>query len=183
MSADALDALLAEAKAPTAFIPPRPAPDKPAVAKLRYTHEAMVDQIIANPGISQNDLGALFGYSASWVSRILSSDAFQAKLAERSEQLIDPAIRSSVEDRFKGMVLRSMEILAEKLDRPSKEVPDQLVLRSLELSSRALGYGAKKEEAPQQTVNLSVHLENLGEGLVELLKRKKTQAIEASTEP
>ena len=72
-------------------------------------------------------------------------------------------------------VLRSLEILQEKLDRPAAQIPDNLALRSLELSSRALGYGTRLEQAAVQ-VSVENHLEILGDNLVKLLQRKRTEA-------
>lgn len=146
---------------------------KQAIQKMRYTHDAMVDLIIAEPAISQNQLAAHFGYSPSWISQVIASDAFQSKLAERTKSLVDPTVRFSVEERFKGLVLRSLEIIAEKLNKPSHQIPDQLALRSLELASRAAGYGAKETVAVQ--VNVDNHLDELGKNLVTLLRKKKVE--------
>lgn len=148
-----------------------------AIAKMRYTHDAMVDQIIANPTISQNALAALFGYSAGWVSQVIASDAFQTRLAERSAELVDPTIRASVEEQFKGLVYRSLAILRDKLNAPSAAIPDQLALQTLSLTTRALGYGARLEQPPSQ-VNVSVHLESLGDNLTQLLRRKRSEVID-----
>ncbi len=145
------------------------------IAKVGYSHAAMIDAIIANPTISQNDLAMIFGYTAGWVSQVISSDAFQAALLERAANVVDPTLRATVQERFKALVTRSMAILMEKLDRPASSIPDNLAIRSLELGSRALGYGAKEvPQAPQ--VSMHVHLENLGEGLTTLLRKKKAEA-------
>lgn len=186
MAADPLDALLENARnaaglpAPvggTAYRPEYESKEWPSGAKMgvrrcSYTHDAMVDLIVANPIISQNELAAHFGYTPSWVSQVIASDAFQARLAERTQELVDPAIRATVEEKFKGIVTRSLAILAEKLDRPTHQIPDNLVLRSLELGSRALGYGARDTQ-PASQVNMHLHLESLGENLTQLLHRKK----------
>jgi hypothetical protein len=149
------------------------------VMKLSYTHDAMVDLLIANPMISQNDLADRFGYTASWVSQILSSDAFQSRLAERTESLVDPTIRATIEERFKAIVLRSLDILATKLNKHPDQIPDNLALRTFELGSRAAGYGAKVDKAPVQNVTeMHVHLESLGEGLTNLLRRKKAEVLD-----
>jgi hypothetical protein len=153
------------------------------VMKLSYTHDAMVDLLIANPMISQNDLAAKFGYTASWVSQILSSDAFQSRLAERTETLVDPTIRATIDERFKALVLRSLDILATKLNRPAEQIPDNLALRTFELGSRAAGYGAKVEKPPVTNVTeMHVHLESLGEGLTNLLRRKKAEVLDMENE-
>lgn len=156
--------------------PPAAGPSQ-AIRKVNYSHKAMIDLILANPGISQDRVAAHFGYTSSWVSQVMSSDAFQTAFAERSAEIIDPALRLTVEERFKGMVARSMEILMEKLSLPAHQVPDQLALRTFELSTRAAGYGAK-QETPTSQVNVNLHLENLGDNLVKLLRKKRTEVID-----
>jgi hypothetical protein len=138
----------------------------------------MIDAIISNPCISQNQLAAHFGYTPGWVSQIIASDAFQSRLADRTGELVDPTIRATVEDRFKALVLRSLDILREKLDRPTTSIPDNLAIRSLELGTRALGYGARDLAPAGPAVNMHVHLEALGEGLTTLLRRKKTEVFD-----
>jgi hypothetical protein len=176
MSTDILDQLAVDAQvgAPPGghSISPRQ-----AIQKLRYSHEALIDLMIAQPEMSQNDLAARFGYSASWISQVISSDIFQGKLMERVTEIVDPTLTATVEQRLKGQVLRSMELLREKLDRPAAEVPDNLVLRTLEISSRALGYGAKDTQVNVQ-VNVEGHLEQLGGRLTELLNRKKIESTQ-----
>ena len=67
--------------------PPADAP-KPAIQKVNYSHDGMINLILANRGITQNAIAAHYGYSASWVSQVMSSDAFQAKLAERAAEIM-----------------------------------------------------------------------------------------------
>jgi hypothetical protein len=148
------------------------------IVKVGYTHDAMINLIIADPCVTQYELAAKFGYTASWVSQVISSDAFQSRLAERSAELVDPTIRATIEERFKALVLRSLEILRQKLDKPIEMIPDQLALRTLELSARAAGYGARIEQPPSPSGDMHVYLESMGEGLTVLLRRKRSEAIE-----
>lgn len=156
-----------------------------AIAKIGYSHEAMIDLIIANPGISQNMLAQHFGYTPSWISQIISSDTFQTALAKRREQLVDPVLKASLEGDFKALVARSLDILQQKLNRPALEIPDNLALRTLEIASRAAGYGAKDNNPPQVNtpVEVNIHLEQLGGGLVALLQRKKREAEAITLQP
>lgn len=150
---------------------------RPPIQKLNYSHDGMIDMIIANRGISQNDLARAFGYSPSWISTVMQSDAFQDRLRARTAELVDPTIMATVEEQLKGVLARSMEILKSKLDAEPAAIPDNLVLRSVELTSRALGLGVK---APQITINNTVmeaHLENLGSRLEGLLTRKKSEVL------
>lgn len=149
---------------------------KPAIQKVAYSHEAMIDLILANPGISQNAIARHFGYTPSWVCQVMQADAFQMAFAARRAQIVDPALMLTVEQNFKALVARSLDILQQKLNKPADEIPDQLALRAFEISSRVAGYG--HNDQPQLTARqeVHVHLEELGSGLVALLHRKKVEA-------
>lgn len=128
--------------------PGLPSVHRPQIQKVRYTHDSMIDQIIGSPWISQNELAAHYGFTASWVSNIIASDAFQARLAERKNELVDPSIRATIEERFKALVLQSISVLQKKLEGPL--VSDELALGAVNVAAKALGYGAK---APAQINN------------------------------
>lgn len=140
-------------------------PHMPGIKKVRYSHDAMIDLIVENPWISQNEIAAVFGYTAPWVSLIFSSDAFKERLTQRKEELIDPTIRASIEERLRSVVNRSLEVLAEKLSKPAGSVPDNLALRAAEMGAKALGLGGN---APPQSVVPLNHLESLAQRLVQL---------------
>ena len=112
-----------------------------AIARVKYSHDAMIDLIIANPAVSQNQIAAHFGYSVPWVSRIYGSDAFQARLAERKAELIDPSIVESINSRLKGLAVQSLDILAEKL-QATKNM--DAALKVADLTTKALGFGARE---------------------------------------
>ena len=161
------------------FLEDSPAAARQPIAKVNYSHDGMINMILAHRGITQNQLAAHFGYTASWISQVMSSDAFKARLAERAAEIEDPTLRATVEEQIRGLHHRSLVILMEKLKAEPAAVPDNLALRTLEISSRALGYGAK-DQTPQNTVNVHVHLDQLGGRLVDLLRSKKSEALEAS---
>lgn len=185
-----LDNLFAEALAtspvPTggkpSNLPVASAPTMGGLKKISYTHDALIDLMIAHPEYTQNQLAATFGYSASWISNIFASDAFKARAAERRKEIVDPALMAEVESRFEGLVRRSLAILEEKLNAPAAAVSDQLALRTLEIAAKAKGYGAR--ETPVVVNNVTNHLEVLGSNLTNLLRRKRAEAeiIDAETE-
>ena len=132
--------------------------------KMRYSHRDMIDFLIANPGISQNAIAARYGYSASWVSVVMSSDAFQSALAARREEIVDPALLTSTAERFKALTEKSLEILMLKLSKP--QVSDAVALRAVELGAKAMGLGGN---APPPRAEVPVdHLERLAQRLVAL---------------
>ena len=166
-----LEAVLAAARAKSEAV-------KQPIAKVNYSHAAMIDLIITQPGISQNDIARYFGYTPAWISQVISSDACQSALAKRREEIVDPLMRETVETQFKALVARSLDILQQKLNRPALEIPDNLALRTLEIASRAAGYGVKDDTPPPNNTpaEVHIHLEQLGGGLVALLQRKKREA-------
>lgn len=111
-----------------------------AVARVNYTHDAMIDLIIANPAISQNDLAKHFGYSVGWVSRVRNSDAFLARLAERKGDIVDPALTLSVEEKLRSIVDKSAEIIMEKLEKSQSA---DMAFKALDLAGKLAGYGAR----------------------------------------
>lgn len=121
--------------------------------KLRYSHEAMADLLLAQPMISQGQVAAYFGYSQGWVSQVINSDAFQAYLSTRKAEIVDPVLTASVEERMKSLAMRSLDVLHEKL---ALEPKADTALKSLEITTRALGYGAK--ERSEVNVNFVVAL-------------------------
>jgi len=159
--------------------PPKPVGARPP--QIRYTHDAMIDFVIANPFASQNDIAKHFGYTASWISTIFCSDAFQSRLAERREEVVDPVIQASLKAQIEGLVARSIAILQAKLSRPPEQVTDQMALQAFTATSRAAGYGVKETPPPPPvSVPIHVHLEQLGEGLTDLLRRRRA-AVEGES--
>lgn len=137
-----------------------------AVAKLRYSHTDMIDFIISNPGISQGALAARYGYTQSWICNVMASDAWQSAMASRREEIVDPQLKLTVDERFRGVTIRSLERLMEKLDAPV--VSDQVVLRAVELGAKAMGIGGNA--LPTATPPAD-HLAQLANRLIDLQSR------------
>lgn len=111
------------------------------IQKVRYTHEDMIDFILANPGVAQGEIARRYGYTQAWVSRIISSDAFRAMYARRRDEVVDPVVLQEVEERFRALTLRSLDVVMEKLEvNPTLDGG----LKALEIASRAQGYGVAK---------------------------------------
>lgn len=120
------------------------------LARVKYSHEALIDVLIANPRVTQRELALHFGYSEGWLSRIMRSDAFREMVAARKSELLDPIVLQSLTQRFEALAERSAEILMEKLDA-SRDT--ETAMKALEVSSKALGFGVAK--GAQVQVNTS----------------------------
>lgn len=118
-----------------------------AIARVKYTHDAMIDLIIANPGMSQGELAKSFGYTGPWVSRIFNSDAFQARLAVRKADIVDPSLVLSVDEKLRAVASKSLDLV---LDRLNLGVDFDGALNAVKVSSAALGYGARQQNIAVQ---------------------------------
>ncbi|MEI6872179.1 MAG: hypothetical protein WCL08_07845 [Verrucomicrobiota bacterium] len=141
------------------------APTMGNVAKVGYSHKDMIDYIIANPGITQNHLASRYGYSVGWVSTVMASDAWQSAMAARRAEICDPVLVATVEERFRGITLLSLERLKQKLEAPA--VSDNVVLKAVELGAKAMGVGGNAPAAPPG----QDHLAQLANRLIELQSR------------
>ena len=120
---------------------------KNAIVRVKYTHDGMIDLIIANPMISQGQIAAHFGYTQAWVSRIMCSDAFHARLAVRKTELVDPSLVASIEEKLKTLASVSLDIVLDKLIATKNA---ELGLRVIETTTKALGYGARQQNVSVQ---------------------------------
>lgn len=116
--------------------------------KVRYSHDAMIDQIISNPSVSEIELGEMFGYSKQWVSRLMCSDAFQARLALRREEIVDPKLTATLEERIRGVAFASLKVIQDNLEA-NPTIGN--ALKAAELTLKGMNYGARPQAAIHQT--------------------------------
>ena len=147
--------------------------------KLRYSHKALADQIIANPMMSNVELGKVFGFSPHWVGRVKNSDLFVEFMQTRRAELIDPMLTATLDERFGMLARRSLEVLMEKMEQPTAAISDDLVLEAAKLGAKAAGvggFGAKVLVVPQapdadRIERLAARLEALsGKRVVEVVE-------------
>lgn len=117
-----------------------------AIARVRYTHDSMIDMLIANPALSQNEIAEAYGFTTAWVSRVMNSDAFQARLAARKADIVDPALVMSIEEKLRTVASKGLDKLIDHLHFGAKP---EFVLEATNVAVKALGYGAR-----QQNVNV-----------------------------
>ena len=113
-----------------------------AIQRVKYTHDALIDMIIANPAVSQGELAKAFGYTQGWLSRVMNSDAFQARLAARKMEVVDPQLVLSIDEKLRALASKSLDVVLDKLSVTQN--PDT-ALKALEVTSKALGYGARQQ--------------------------------------
>jgi len=163
-----------------AGLPPR-GPAIRGPAQMRYSHEAMVDLIVQNPWIQQNQIATIFGRTPAWISVVMHTDAFQTLLEERRQELIDPEIRATIAERFQALVHRSMQVLQEKLSKPAEQIPDNLVLRAIEMGAKGLAVGGFAPAAPvAPSAPVPNRLEALADRLLALQNQVRGQVVDVT---
>lgn len=116
-----------------------------SIARVKYSHDAMIDLILSNPMLSQGDIAKAFGYTQAWVSRVMNSDAFLARMAERKTELVDPTIAATIDEKLRAVASRSLDVVLEKLSLPTNAVDGRFALDAAMGVSKALGYGAREK--------------------------------------
>jgi hypothetical protein len=116
--------------------------------RLKYSHKALADTILMNPALTGRELAEIFGRSPQWVYIVQNSDAFQQYLSQRQTELVDPAFRATLKEKVAALASRSIDVMAEKLDRSADLVPDSFALRAFELASKAAALGANAAPPP-----------------------------------
>lgn len=125
------------------------------IAKVRYTHDAIIDAILANPAISQGELAKEFGYTQTWISIVVNSDAFKSRLAERKGELTDPKLQATINERLDGLANRALDRLAERLDSPTAQ------LKTMELVSIAKLAIGDKANRPATATQQNLYVVNI----------------------
>ena len=136
---------LAETSSEVIVVPnpaPEPAPPPKRISGMRgITYDAIIDFVLSNPRATRKEIATAFGYkSEQSITILINSDAFQARLHARREDLIDPLILGNVQDRIKGLADKSIAILEQKLEGSAD---GNFALKVLEVTQKSQDYGAK----------------------------------------
>ena len=148
------------------------------VERVNYLHDAIIELILTCPGIHHYEIAQKVGRTAAWISRVIATDRFQARLALRRAEICDPEVRENFQSRVEATSLRYLDVLDEKGDRPAAQIPDGFALGAFTATTKAAGYGAKP--TVQITNNtFEAHLQAHAAQLRALLRRTKAEARKA----
>jgi hypothetical protein len=106
---------------------------------LSYRHEAILDWLILNPDKSQGDCALELGYTEAWLSTVINSDLFQARLRMLQQEKREHGI-FTITEKLAGLA----DLAIQKTTRSVEASADPaFVLSAAEVALRRLGYGAK----------------------------------------
>jgi len=87
--------------------------DRVQLGRLSITHEAIMDWLISNPGRGQMGRCAIhFGFTRAWLSSMVHSDAFQAKLRDKQDVMFTGTV-IPLRDQMNGVAQRAIERLGQ----------------------------------------------------------------------
>lgn len=114
------------------------------IARISYTHEAFINWLLENPERPLRDAAAYFGYSQAWLSTILHSDVFQAKLSERQD-----AVFATVAQDIPAKLRAAADIGLEKLTFALEKTEDsEFILDATDKLLHRMGYAPSASRAP-----------------------------------
>ena len=149
--------------------------------KSSFSYEQLADTLILNPRISGKELSKLFGYTETWISIVMNSDAFRVVMQRRKGDLVDPILRASIEDHYKALAARSCHVLMEKLSAPVQVISDDLALKAAALGAQMFKAAAPVPQAPESSIDkLADRLIALQQGMRGTTLRT-TEVIEGSS--
>ena len=123
------------------------------IKSMSITPEAILDWLLLNPRESQGDCAAFFGVTESWLSVIVNSDCFQARLLER-RMTRDESFRSPSKPKCSRLSTLGLDRIGEKL----KFEPTSKTFCPLPISLLGrLGYGPKQGPAVGGSVNVQTN--------------------------
>jgi hypothetical protein len=128
---------------------------RPEIKKISPLHEALMNHLLVYPKASNRELAKTFNRTQAWISTIIHSHAFQAKLAERQDKLFEQAVITTRE-KLEGVADAAVEKLGEQLETSADP---KFILDVADRTLHRLGYAPSRAPAPQPTtVNQQVNL-------------------------
>ena len=155
------------------------APPKSTIDKLSLRHLAVIDDMIMNPSLTKVELSQRHGWTTQWFYNMSRSPVFLEAIDRRRDFLMDKMVVANLEDKYHNVLARSLDILAEKLQADPSKVNDNLLMKALEVSNKALRIGQKEEVKDEDGGD---HLAKLANRLRELNQPQGvTYEVEAKT--
>jgi hypothetical protein len=84
------------------------------IQKVGIKHEAILNFLVVNPLVPLSQVAREFGVTQPWLSTIIHSDAFQARLRERNEQVFHKSVLP-LADKLLGLAHQAVEKIGDQL--------------------------------------------------------------------
>ena len=114
-----------------------------SIATVNFSHEAVIDWMLSNPYKNLGVCATAFGYTQSWLSTVIHSDAFRAEYQRRRNQL-NEMIANGIQSRMAEVSKKALEHLEEYLGKDTDDLDPRLVLDIADRTLHRQGYAPSK---------------------------------------
>lgn len=128
--------------------------------KLKYSHTALIDALIANPMIDKKELAETFGVSYSWICTATNSDAFLTLLEKRRREIADPILIETLTDRMRALTNGVIDLIEQRVGKGAVKNTELIDIMKVGLMSQGL---LRDNEAPVVNNSFVVALPNKAE--------------------
>lgn len=149
--------------------------------KHLWWYEAIIDEKLANPRITNFELGEKLATSEQYISLIVNSDSFKAHFSAR-RKAVSEAIDASIVNRLQLTADRALEIVSETLEKKRNTIPFAALADFTHKTLATLGYGAQRPSAAvqvnvQQNVMAPVSASELAEARNALRRAEEAKRL------
>lgn len=121
--------------------------------RMGLKHEALLNYMLANPTMKVSEVARACGVSYSWASIVVHSDAFQARLRQRQDEIFNAHVQP-LHEKMVGVAHMAVDKLGEQLEKSTD--PDYILNVSDKILHR-LGFAPKATPVaiapPSTTIN------------------------------
>lgn len=127
-----------------------PAP-RVELQNISHVHEAIMNWMLANPDKSLKQCAAEFGYTQAWLSTMIHSNLFQARLREKQEHVFS-GLATNINEKLVAGANMGMEKLVEHLE---KSEDPKFIKETTTMMLDKLGFGASLRTGAPAPGNVS----------------------------
>lgn len=124
------------------------------IQRISHTHEQVMNWLILNPQRSLRECADEFGYTQAWLSTLIHSDIFQAKLRERQEEVFS-RVASSIPQKLAAVTHVALEKLADKV---AESEDPEFILDAADRALHRMGYAPQSARNPAGSPASGGHL-------------------------
>jgi hypothetical protein len=156
------------------------------IQTLTPRHDAIITFLVANPAMKKGDVARRFGVSPAWLSTVINSDVFQAKLRERQDEFFSAATESTRE-KLSRLANETLDKLIEKVEveTETSEIRAMATLALDRLGYNAFGGPGQALAGAggnvQNNFFIGVERDTLARARERIFNRQGNQAIEGET--
>ena len=123
------------------------------IQKVSHKHEALLNHMLANPTQPLKEVAMAFGITQSWLSVIVHSSSFKARMQEAKGQVFEDAVMHPIQDKLLGAAHTATERLLELVPR---ETDVKVITDVMDKTLKNLGYGQQNNGTQIQQNNTLV---------------------------